>query len=390
MQLRKPAARSLAKRARHVLGLATACLIASAGVASAQQQGPRELTVEVGEQETISADGVRSYSEGARGIVQVRLTDDQSRFVIVGQRPGDTSLLLIMRDGSQVQYRLTDPGGEVEEEAGGVQARENIRLDLYFVLLSDTYSHAIGINFPGSIGSNQSTAQIQTQWATGESVESQVTLALQSALPRIDIAQSNGWARLYRQAALITANGTDAQFSAGGEINVAVQGALSGQVQKIEFGTEIQCQPRYDPETGRIELRIQANVSDLADDRGTGIPGRTTSTLNTIVNLELGQTIVLGGLISRSEGRNRSGLPGLSQIPVLGALFGSHSRRFEESEALMFIVPSVVNAIPLQQRNRIQEAIRLYEEYRGGVDEVELMEQPRVQGVAPRTTPAED
>ncbi len=53
-----------------MFGLAAACVLASAGVASAQQQGPRELTVEVGEQETISADGVRSYSEGARGIAK--------------------------------------------------------------------------------------------------------------------------------------------------------------------------------------------------------------------------------------------------------------------------------------------------------------------------------
>ena len=113
------------------------------------------------------------------------------------------------------------------------------------------------------------------------------------------------------------------------------------------------------------------------------------NTLETLVNLELGQAIVLGGVIARAEARTRAGLPGLSQIPILGALFGTHSRRFEESEALMFIVPSVVEAVPLQQRNRIQEAIRAYEEYRGGVDEVELLEQPRVQGVRV-TTSTED
>ena len=124
-------------------------------------------------------------------------------------------------------------------------------------------------------------------------------------------------------------------------------------------------------------------------DRGTGVPGRSVSTLETLVNLELGQAIVLGGVIARAEARTRAGLPGLSQIPILGALFGTHSRRFEESEALMFIVPSVVEAVPLQQRNRIQEAIRAYEEYRGGVDEVELLEQPRVQGVRV-TTSTED
>ena len=378
-------------KALFAFGAALALAIAAPTPAQAQRD-TRELTVQEGEQTSISAEGVRSYSEGVRGIADVRLTSDQTRFIIVGMRPGTTSLLLIMRDGSQVQYRITVEGDEPEEEEGregSVQARENIRLDLYFVLLSDTYSHAIGINFPSSIGSDSSTAQLNTLWQSGQGTNTQLNLIAASALPRVDIAQSNGWARLYRQAALITANGTEATFTSGGEVNVPVQGSLGGELRTIEFGTELTCQPRFDRETGRIELRITADVSDLADDRGTGVPGRSVSTLETLVNLELGQAIVLGGVIARAEARTRAGLPGLSQIPILGALFGTHSRRFEESEALMFIVPSVVEAVPLQQRNRIQEAIRAYEEYRGGVDEVELLEQPRVQGVRV-TTSTED
>jgi hypothetical protein len=49
------------------------------------------------------------------------------------------------------------------------------------------------------------------------------------------------------------------------------------------------------------------------------------------------------------------------------------------------VIPTVVEAVPLTQRNRIQEAIRFYEDFDGGVDEVELLEQPRVGGAAART-----
>jgi len=368
-----------------------ALLVLSAPALAQRGQTIRDLTVEVGEQTSLSAAGVRSYSEGVRGVVDVRLTDDQSRFILVGERPGRTSLLLIMRDGSQVQYRITVPGGEEEETPEGrVERRESIRLDLYFVQLSDTYSHAIGLNFPASIGSNRSQGLIQVDWASGTGTETQIQLLTRTLLPRLDIAQSNGWARLYRQASLVTVNGQQAQINIGGEVNVALAGSLQNTLEQIEFGTQLTCTPRYDPETGRIEIAVNADVSDLTDDRGTGFPGRSVSTLNTLVNLELGQAVVLGGVISRTENRTKSGLPGLSQIPILGALFGSHSRRFEEAETLLFIVPTVTEPVPLQQRNRIQEAIRMYEDFEGGVDEIELVEQPRIPGARTVVPSSED
>ncbi|MDH5492195.1 MAG: type II and III secretion system protein [Myxococcales bacterium] len=365
-------------------------------LAAAQQ--PRELALNVGDQTSISARGVRSYSEGVRGIAEVRLTDDETQFVVVGLRQGTTSLMLIMQDGTQVQYRIVVGGGEdTELPDGAVIERENIRLDFYFVQLSDSYIHSIGIGWPGSIGGGSqanfnmdSSRAVDPMGLVVEESSTTFAIAAQSVLPRLDLAQASGWARIFRQAAVVTANNTEAQFQNGGEINVPIQGALTAEIQRIEFGTSIKVRPRFDPESGRIEVHIMAEVSDLSDDRGSGIPGRVTSELQTVVNLELGQSIVLAGLIGRSERRSRTGLPGLSQIPILGALFGVHQRQYEENEALLFIVPSVVDPIPLSARNRIQEAIRLYDEFNGGVDEIEVLEQPRFGGAttASPTPPA--
>ncbi|MEZ4252201.1 MAG: type II and III secretion system protein [Polyangiales bacterium] len=369
------------------LGLALCALVTS--TASAQD---REIRIGVGEQEVLSAEGVRSYSEGVRGIADIRLTGDQSRFIIAGTRAGTTSLLLIMRDGSQVQYRIIVESDEPESTAprdGAVPPRTNIRLDLYFVQISDTYAHAIGIAFPGSIGGDQDRIRLNTQWQNGSGFTTQFAVLATTAIPRIDIAQSKGWARLYRQASLVTVNGGESEVNIGGELNVQVSNGVQAQVQSIPFGTVLRAQPQFDEESGRIQIHIEADVSDLTDDQGTGIPGRSRSVINTTVNLELGQSLVLGGAIARSEARSRAGLPGLSQIPILGALFGTHARRFEESESLLFVIPTVVEAVPLTQRNRIQEAIRFYEDFDGGVDEVELHEQPRIGGAAARTASAE-
>lgn len=373
---------------------AACCVALVAATATVHAQREREITVEVGEQTSISAEGVRSYSEGTRGIVDVRLTSDQSRFILVGVQPGRTSLLMIMRDGSQVQYRITVPGGTEEVPEGRIEEKETIRLDLYFVQLVDRYSHAIGIRFPDSIGGGgqqQSIAAINTQWVQGEGgAQTSINLTSSSILPRLDIAQSNGWSRIYRQASVVAVNGQQAQVNVGGEVNFLVPGNVGGSIETIEFGTILTCTPRYDPDSGRLEIQINADVSDLTDDGGSGVPGRNVSTLSTLVNMELGQSVVLGGVIARSGQRSRDGFPGLSQIPVLGALFGSHSRRWEESETLLFIIPTIVQGIPLQQRNRIQEAIRIYEDFRGGVAEVELVEQPRPPGARLRTNTAED
>ena len=66
----------------------------------------RTLVLRVGEQKSLTARGVRSYSEGSPGIADIRVTRDQSRFVIVGKSEGTTSLLLIDNDGDQLQYTI--------------------------------------------------------------------------------------------------------------------------------------------------------------------------------------------------------------------------------------------------------------------------------------------
>lgn len=361
----------------------SALLILVVSPAYAQEDG-EPISMEIGEQTTLGASGVASYSVGGRsGTVDVRLTRDETRFVIVAQSAGTASLLLIMRDGTQVQHPITVASGEPDAaDPSAVNVRENIRLDLYFVQLSDSYSHAIGVAFPASVGAGAQPSAFNLNFAGASGGDATTTFQLSatSFLPRVDIAQNNGWARLYRQGTLITANNTEATFRAGGERNIITTNNLGSQLVRIEFGTDVSCQPRYDADTGRVELRITASVSDLSGDGGSGVPGRTITNIDTLVNLELGQSIVLAGFVARSESRARSGLPGLSQIPVLGALFGTHSRSFEESEGLMFVVPSVADAVPLRRRNRIEEAMRSYDDFSGGVDEVDLNDQPSVPG----------
>ena len=347
---------------------------------------PLNIVLRVGEQKSLSAKGVRSYSEGAPGIADIRVTRDQSRFVIVGRSVGTGSLLLIRHDGSQVQYTIRVIPADASKGSAG---RENIRLDLYFVLIQDRYSHQIGLNWPGNIGSTLTPSEAALAITGGSGIPTQTAFQIlpETFLPSLDLAQSKGWAKLYRQAALVTANSTEAVFSAGGEFNVQVQNNLTVDVQAIEFGTKVTVLPKYDPRTGRIELEITADVSDLDQERGfQGIPGRITTHVETLVNLELGQSVSLAGIHTRSERRSKDGLPGLAMIPFIGALFGTHGRETEDTKSYMLVVPSVVEPVSLSQRNRIEEAIRVYDSFRGGVESHDLMDEPRVGKQSGRNT----
>ena len=346
--------------------------------AAAEVEGVRAIVLRVGEQKSLPARGVRSYSEGAPGFADIRVTRDQSRFVIVGKQEGTTSLLLIRDDGGQLQYTIRVIAADADK---GFGSRENIRLDLYFVSIQDRYGHQIGLNWPGNIGSTltPSEAAIAITGGSGQATQSAFQILPQTFLPSFDLAQAKGWAKMYRQATLVTANGTEAVFTSGGEFNVQVQNNLTVNVQAIEFGTKVTVLPKYDSTTGRIQLEIVADVSDLDADKGVhGIPGRITSHVETLVNLELGQSVSLAGIRARTERRKKKGIPGLALIPFIGALFGTHSRETEDNESYMLVVPSVVEPISLSQRDRVEEALRVYESFHGGVDAHQLLDQPRV------------
>jgi pilus assembly protein CpaC len=346
------------------------------------QPAPELVSLALGEQRTLAADNVRSYSEGLRGVVDIRLTKEADQFVIVALKPGETTLLMILMDGTQKTYKITvtDPNAKagstlktIERNPNAVEAKDSIRLDFYFVQLDKTYNHQLGLSWPPSYPSSSSATfgfDLQTQAFTA------ATLAASQALPALDLAQASGFAKLMRHATVVTANGSRAEFSGGAEVNVKISGGLSTGVQAISYGSKVAVEPRYDAESGRIELQINADVSDLTADGGTGAPGRTTSTVSSLVNLELGQSVMLGGLVSEAEARSKGGLPGLSQIPVLGLLFGTHTETSSNTENVVFIVPSVVDAASFNVRTRINDALEVFREYDGDLDDADFIPLP--------------
>ena len=174
------------------------------------------------------------------------------------------------------------------------------------------------------------------------------------------------------KATIITTNGSEAEFGNGGEEYFLVSSGIQAQVQKIDFGTKVKVQPRFDPRTQNLEVKVKADVSDLVPPRSaaTQLPGRQTSLIDTLVFLKLGESLVLSGIKTKVQRRGSRGLPLLSEIPVLGVLFGSLQDSKEEVEGAVFIIPSVVESVTKSSYDMVSAAMEQYEEYDGDYDDV--------------------
>jgi pilus assembly protein CpaC len=353
------------------LAVCAALIAARPPLATAEEVERRSVELLVGQQISVPAKGVIKYSEGVEGIVDVRLPKDGGEFIVVGLKAGTSTLLLIYDGGEKVEYQFT-----VKPLDSDVPRKENVRLDFYFVELSDTDSSQLGALWPASYGAG-ATVDANLDLISGDR---EATLQITGhALPRLDLLQAAGWAKVARHGVVIAANGSQAAYSSGGEVNIAVQGSLAAEIRRIEFGSRLKVLPRFDPASGRIEMTIEAEFSSLSS--GGAVPGRSVSTLQTIVNVDMGQAVALAGIDARADGVDKEGLPLLSQIPVLGLLFGRRSARSESVQNVVFIVPSVVDVVSMAARARLDEALEVYSDFDGGLEGPVLIE------AAPRQRP---
>jgi general secretion pathway protein D len=115
------------------------------------------------------------------------------------------------------------------------------------------------------------------------------------------------------------------------------------QVSYRDTGIILRVRPRIG-NGGRVTLDISQEVSDVAETNTSGIDSPTIRQrkVQTSVALTDGQTLALGGLVQESDSDNRSEVPGLGKVPVVGNLFRSKDSRRARTELLILIRPRVI------------------------------------------------
>ena len=146
-------------------------------------------------------------------------------------------------------------------------------------------------------------------------------------------------------------SGQSASFLAGGEVPIPVPstGSDSISIEYKEFGIRLTLTPTV-VGPGRINLKVAPEVSELDFNNGVSISGTVVPALvvrrtDTSISLADGESFVVSGLISTTNTSAVNKLPGLGNIPILGAFFRDSTIKREEKELLMIVTPHLVQPL---------------------------------------------
>lgn len=164
---------------------------------------------------------------------------------------------------------------------------------------------------------------------------------------------THGYGKILAEPNLVTISGQPATFIAGGEFAVptavGVDGISAASTTFRGFGTQLAFTPTV-IDKDKIRLQVAPSFSTLNQANAVdGIPGLDLRAVTTTVDLREGQWLAIAGLIQDEQGASRSRLPGLGDLPVIGAAFGTQRQTRDETELVVLVSPELVH--PLEPEN---------------------------------------
>ncbi len=252
-------------------------------------------------------------------------------------------------------------------------ADKQIVLRVTFAEIDRNVANSFGVNLLstgalntfGSIGTQQFSSVIPSPVAgtigsaiTGKSTSFSLSDALNIFAFRPDLnlgviikdLQTKGLLQILAEPNLVTTNGKEASFLVGGEFPVPVVqgGANAGAItiQFREFGIKLNFLPQVTAHhTIKMHVKPEVSTIDLTNAvvfSGFTIPALATRRMETDVELGEGQSFVIAGLLDDRVTENLSQVPGLAQIPILGALFKSRSISRAKTELVVLVTPESI------------------------------------------------
>ena len=166
----------------------------------------------------------------------------------------------------------------------------------------------------------------------------------------ITALQSTGNLQSLAEPNLLAYNGQEASFLAGGEIPVPIVQGVTNAVTIVykEFGIRLTFKPTIAGDVIRLHLRPEVSSLDFANGislSGFRIPALTTRYAETEVELRDGQSFAIAGLMDNVSQVDRSMIPVLGNIPIIGYLFKSKAERKTQTELMVLITPRLVRPL---------------------------------------------
>ncbi|WP_415242570.1 type II and III secretion system protein family protein [Zhongshania sp.] len=183
----------------------------------------------------------------------------------------------------------------------------------------------------------------------------------------VNALQQNGYAYTLAEPSLVSLSGQTASFLAGGEFPYPVANN-EGQVQIEfkEFGVRLRLTPTILSENS-IMLKVAPEVSDLdfssgVQASGVSVPALRVRRTDTTIQLAPGESFIISGLVTRNTYNNADKIPGLGDIPILGALFRSTRFEQDDKELVMVVTPHLIK--PMARNTVLKELPgEIYQDY---------------------------
>tara|TARA_Y100001935_G_scaffold229209_1_gene208736 strand:- start:640 stop:1869 length:1230 start_codon:yes stop_codon:yes gene_type:complete len=218
-------------------------------------------------------------------------------------------------------------GIQVEKSKRVLELEPLVKTSVILAEVSRKASSSLGIQFP-----TQVEGQLLPKLAGPANL-----------MTSLNALESRGLGKVLASPNLSCRSGASAEFHAGGEFPIRLSGYARQSVQWKKHGVVLKVEPKADSR-GAIRISVETEVSLIdAGQMVDGLPAMKTNRVKSHFDLKGKTTIAMSGLIQETWGRSRSGLFGLSQIPVLGALFGSEDFLNNQSELVIFVTPEVVS-----------------------------------------------
>ncbi len=167
--------------------------------------------------------------------------------------------------------------------------------------------------------------------------------------------ERDGFVRTLAEPTLTAISGESAKFLAGGEVPIVVSSSGGDiSVEYKPFGIGLGFTPVV-LSAGRISLKLNTEVSDisagntLALPNGISVPGFEVRRAETTVELPSGGSLAMAGLIRESTKQAINGIPGVKNLPILGALFRSRDFASRRTELVIIVTPYIVTPVNERQ-----------------------------------------
>ena len=246
-------------------------------------------------------------------------------------------------------------GQVLEDQIAVVQPSVQVQLRVRIAEMSRAVTRGLGVNWQ-AIGSLGTVSLLNPILAASDVAFGHASVGSKDVNAFIDALATDNLARILAEPNLVAMSGQSASFLAGGEFPVPVASsgatATSGPTVTVEYkkyGVQLSFLPTVMSD-GRINLKVAPEVSQLSTQGAVTtstitVPGLVTRRAETMVELGSGESFAIAGLLQSTSNQNDTGLPGLGDVPVLGALFRSDKYQRNETELVIIVTPYLVRPV---------------------------------------------